>query len=81
MYRDTILVYRRAHVQEKRQFGNCQQSHATGKKKMYEEQDIFQTHLLCSCLNRVSNQSAGTVRKDNSNTEKKRKKTAFILTI
>ena len=35
---------------------------------MYTEQEILQTHLLCSCLN--INQSAGNISKDNSNTEK-----------
>ena len=40
--------------------------------KMYTEQEILQTHLLCSCLN--INQSARNISKDNSNTEKKIKR-------
>ena len=36
---------------------------------MYAEQEIFQTHLLCSCLN--INQSTENISKDNNNTEKK----------
>ena len=47
MYRNRILVYRRAHVHQKKQIGKGQQSHATDKKKMYAEQDILQTH---ACL-------------------------------
>lgn len=68
MYRNTILVYRRAHVHQKLQFCKCQQSHATDKKRMYAKQEIFQTHHLCSCFMNI-NQSAGNISKDNSNTE------------
>ena len=69
MHRNRILVYRRAHVHQKRQFDKGKQSHATDKKKMYAEQEILQTHVLCSGLN--INQSAGNISKGNSNTEKK----------
>ena len=53
-------------LREKRNTRRLQQSHATGKKKIYAEQDIFKTHLLCSCLN--ISQSTGNISKDNSNT-------------
>ena len=43
---------------------------------MYTEQEILQTHLLCSCLNII--QSAGNISKDNSNTEKKNKTAQYI---
>ena len=43
-----MLVYRRVHVHEERQFRNCQQSRATGEKKMYAEQEIFPPqHISC----------------------------------
>ena len=47
------------------------QSHATEKKKMYAEQEILQTHVLCTCSGLNINQSAGNISKGNSNTEKK----------
>ena len=39
---------------------------------MYAEQEILQTHVLCSGLS--INQSAGNISKGNSNTEIKRKR-------
>ena len=38
------------------------------KRKLYAEQDILQTHVLCSCLN--INQSAGNISKGNRKTAK-----------
>ena len=70
MHRNRILVYQRRNVHQMRQFGKGQQGHVTDKKKMYAEQEILQTRLLCSCLN--INQSAGNISKANNNTEKKK---------